>query len=73
MVGRSRAVGAYGVDTDGDLIELADTGSEDGRITHDASLNLMDSLSLGTSSRGEGEGAIKGRIVASTAKGTKAE
>lgn len=50
---------------DGDLIELADTGSEDGRTQGVPPTMLMESLSIGAigSGRSEGDGAVRGRTV----------
>lgn len=56
---------------DGDLIELTDTGSDDGRQMMGGPTSLMEALSIGTTSRSEGDGALRGRIVASGAKGGK--
>ncbi|QGI85273.1 hypothetical protein CEK25_012002 [Fusarium fujikuroi] len=48
----------------GDLIELTDTGSDDGRPSGAPPTSLMESLQIKSSSRSEGEGAVRGRMVA---------
>ena len=66
---RGKRVGTRALgDGDGDLIELADTNSDDGKFMLDQSpKNLPQSLPLGTSSRSNGEGstALRGRMVTS--------
>ncbi|PNY23990.1 Uncharacterized protein TCAP_06091, partial [Tolypocladium capitatum] len=58
MGSRARSTGLPAGRDDGDLIELADTGSEDGSLLmHDAPTALLDSLSLGTGSRADGDGS----------------
>ncbi|KAM5348497.1 hypothetical protein ACJ41O_008321 [Fusarium nematophilum] len=58
---------------DGDLIELTDTGSDDGKQLMGGSTSLMEALSLGSSSRSEGEGVVRGRMVGSGIKSDKDE
>ncbi|KAK7415611.1 sterol homeostasis protein [Neonectria punicea] len=63
---------------DGDLIELTDTGSDDGRPSGGAPSNRMGALSLGnigSSSRsdGNGNGTVRGRTTAAGIKGDKDE
>ncbi|KAG5755998.1 hypothetical protein H9Q69_000123 [Fusarium xylarioides] len=48
----------------GDLIELTDTGSDDGRPSGAPPTSLMESLQIKSSSRSEGEGGVRGRMVA---------
>ncbi|EMT66412.1 hypothetical protein FOC4_g10006817 [Fusarium odoratissimum] len=48
----------------GDLIELTDTGSDDGRPSGAPPISLMESLQIKSSSRSEGEGGARGRMVA---------
>ncbi|KAH6899063.1 hypothetical protein B0T10DRAFT_556349 [Thelonectria olida] len=58
----------------GDLIELEDTGSEDGKPQGVPPTSLMDALSVGvagSSSRSDGEGAVRGRAVGGGLKGGK--
>ena len=62
-----------GGDSAGDLIELADTGSDDGRAIGDHSSNLIDSLSLGTSGRNDGGSSVRGRTMPSGSKGGKVD
>lgn len=58
----------------GDLIELADTTSDDGKTSGGPPTTLMSSLSLGnSSSRSDGESGIRGRTVATGTKGKKAD
>lgn len=65
-------IGARGrPDRDGDLIELTDTGSDDGRPPLDLPTSMMDSMSLGTGSRSEGDSYFRGRTMATTTKGQK--
>ncbi|KAM0438872.1 hypothetical protein ACHAPT_001633 [Fusarium lateritium] len=56
---------------DGDLIELTDTGSDDGKQMMGGPTSLMEALSIGTTSRSESDGTVRGRIVGSGAKGGK--
>ncbi|KAF4463222.1 hypothetical protein FALBO_9964 [Fusarium albosuccineum] len=56
---------------DGDLIELTDTGSDDGRHPAGEPSSLIGALSIGSSSRNDGDGVVRGRIVGSGAKGGK--
>ncbi|KAF4446480.1 hypothetical protein F53441_9884 [Fusarium austroafricanum] len=52
----------------GDLIELTDTGSDDGQPSVAAPTNLMESLQIKSGSRSEGEGGVRGRMVAKGGK-----
>ncbi|KAK3192572.1 hypothetical protein K4F52_001371 [Lecanicillium sp. MT-2017a] len=56
---RSKAMAANG---DNDLIELTDTASDDGRLNHDPMTSLIEPLSLGSSGRNDGDGAVKARV-----------
>ncbi|KAF5025186.1 hypothetical protein F66182_2762 [Fusarium sp. NRRL 66182] len=49
----------------GDLIELTDTASDDGGA---GSTSLLEPLQIGSSSRNEGEGTVRGRMVAKGGK-----
>ncbi len=55
----------------GDLIELEDTNSEDGRTVPGAS--LLESISYGSSGRSDGEGAVRGRNRPELSKAKKAD
>lgn len=52
---------------EGDLIELTDTGSDDGFPAS----GLLQSLSLGSSSRSDGDGFVRGRTMGPVSKGQK--
>ncbi|KAF4975844.1 hypothetical protein FZEAL_7422 [Fusarium zealandicum] len=56
---------------DGDLIELTDTGSDDGKQPMGGPTSLIESLTIGSSSRSEGDGVVRGRMVGSGVKGGK--
>ncbi|POR36647.1 Uncharacterized protein TPAR_03161 [Tolypocladium paradoxum] len=62
---RARSTGLpAGRDDGGDLIELADTGSEDGSLLmHNTPTALLDSLSLGTTGTADGDGSVRGRAT----------
>jgi hypothetical protein len=57
----------------GDLIELADTGSDDGRLNGDATNSFLDGTALGSSSRSEASGSVRGRLLSTRPKGAKSE
>lgn len=74
LAARGRPTGGLLGEADGDLIELTDTASDDGRSPIDGGAKLMGSLSLvGPSGRSNGEGVVRGRAVASGSKSGKAE
>lgn len=75
LSGRGRTGGKTVGDGDGDLIELTDTGSDDGRFLLDSTSSLLGSTSLGASSRsnGDGAGGMRGRVISSTMKDKKAD
>ncbi|KIL90604.1 hypothetical protein FAVG1_06338 [Fusarium avenaceum] len=53
----------------GDLIELTDNGSDDGRgPSSGAPTSLIESLQINSSSRSEGGGGVRGRVVAKGGK-----
>ncbi|KAH7137105.1 Arv1-like family-domain-containing protein [Dactylonectria estremocensis] len=54
---------------EGDLIELTDTGSDDGRPVGGASTSMMEALSHGSSGRSDGNGTVRGRTRGSGVKG----
>ncbi|KAF7543157.1 hypothetical protein G7046_g10051 [Stylonectria norvegica] len=59
---------------EGDLIELTDTASDDGRGSGTQAATLMESLSLGgSSSRSNGDGAVRGRTMATGNKEGKVD
>ena len=63
-----------GGDNAGDLIELADTGSDDGRAIGDHPASLTDSLSLGASGRNGGNSSsIRSRTIPSGSKEGKVD
>ena len=72
--GRARSKGRYPGDADGDLIELADTGSEDGRLAPESAVTIgaMNSTSV-SSSRSGGGASVRGRAMPTGLKGPKAE
>lgn len=58
----------------GDLIELRDTGSDDGRQVVGDTTNLMEDLSIessGRSGRNDADGTVRGRLTGSRVKGDK--
>lgn len=59
----------------GDLIELTDTASDDGRASADPKIHAMDGQSLATSDAGSGNAGLRGRTKTTTrtTKGSKAE
>jgi hypothetical protein len=58
----------------GDLIELADTTSDDDRLNAETGLSLMDSISVGSSGRDNGGAAgVRGRTVTTNPKGAKTD
>lgn len=60
----ARSTGLPAGRDDGDLIELADAGSEDGNLLmHDAPTALLGSLSLGIGSGADGDGSVRGRAT----------
>ena len=67
---RGRATG-LGADGDiSDLIELTDTASDDGRVTHGKTGGLLDSLPIGTESRNMSSLPVRGRQILSQTEGT---
>lgn len=54
-----------------DSIELADTGSDDGKYLAESATNLLSSMTIGSSSRNNGDGPVRGRPMASAYKGSK--
>jgi hypothetical protein len=54
-----------------DSIEMVDTYSDDGRMAQEATMTLANSMSLSTGGRGNGEGAVRGRIISSGSKARK--
>ncbi|CAM1511116.1 Fc.00g086290.m01.CDS01 [Cosmosporella sp. VM-42] len=65
--------GSRGRSEEGDLIELTDTASDDGRTPGSPPTRLLNSLSLGSSGRSDGDGTVRGRTMASGSKGGKAD
>lgn len=57
----------------GDLIELADTGNDDGRAIGDHSASLIDNISLGNSGRNGRSGSVRGRTMPSGSKEGKVD
>lgn len=67
---RPRSKGA--ANNDNDLIELADTGSDDGRLYHDSANSLLEPLSIsGTSSRSPAVGGATMRNISGASRGKK--
>ena len=61
-------------DDAGDLIELADTTSDDGRLNTETGLSLVDSLSIGSSGRDNSQpGGVRGRTMTANPKGAKTD
>ena len=56
-----------------DLIELTDTASDEGPVLPDSSVRGIDNLSLVTSGRNDTGARVRGRTIASSDKGGKAE
>lgn len=71
LLGARRNGGSLGAHSDSDLIELADTGSDDGRLNLDQPTGLLDSLPVGSTSRSDGTGFVKARAIGTASKGKK--
>lgn len=72
---RSNHIGSpFGGDSGGDLIELADNNSDDGRLNTETDIGRIDYSSLVTSSRDNHDsGLLRGRSMGSGLKGAKAD
>lgn len=63
----------FGGDAGGDLIELADTNSDDGRFNMDTNFGPASHSSMATSGRDDDSGLLRGRTMGSGLKGAKAD
>lgn len=74
MGNRSNLKGSpFGGDSGGDLIELADTSSDDGRFNMETNVVHANNSALATSSRNDDSGLLRGRTMGSGLKGAKAD
>ncbi|KFA49565.1 hypothetical protein S40293_02887 [Stachybotrys chartarum IBT 40293] len=71
VAGLTRSPGRAQRTGQNDSIELVDTYSDDGRPAQDATTNLLDSLSLGSGSRSNGDGFVRERTTTAANKGRK--